>query len=111
MSFFQAPPCLSNLYLQDSALHTELNRRLPETLRPNCYALFDQMGSFATHQLLEWLMEAEENPPVHVPFDPWGRRIDKIITSRAWDSLKSFSAGAGIVASGYKGDYGDHIQR
>ena len=45
---------------------------------------------------------------MHVPYDAWGRRVDDIRTSPAWDELKAFSARHGIVATGYEEQWGEH---
>jgi alkylation response protein AidB-like acyl-CoA dehydrogenase len=45
---------------------------------------------------------AEAAPPRHVPFDPWGRRVDRIETSEGWRTLDRISAEEGLVAIGYE---------
>lgn len=52
--------------------------------------------------------QAEREKPVHIPFDPWGQRIDEIRVSKAWDELKNFSAETGMVEEGYARRFGAH---
>jgi alkylation response protein AidB-like acyl-CoA dehydrogenase len=50
--------------------------------------------------------EAEQNPPVLNQFDPWGKRIDEIKTSKGWQQLDRVSAEEKLVALGYQRPYG-----
>jgi alkylation response protein AidB-like acyl-CoA dehydrogenase len=49
---------------------------------------------------------AEANPPQHIPYDAWGRRIDDIRTSDAWHALDRVAAEEGLVAIGYEREHG-----
>ncbi len=51
--------------------------------------------------------QCELNPPVLQRFDPWGRRVDRILTCDAWTRLKHISAQEGLVAAGYERTYGE----
>jgi hypothetical protein len=53
---------------------------------------------------------AEAAPPRHVPFDPWGRRVDRIEVSDAWRALDRIAAEEGIVASAYDCAHGPHAR-
>jgi putative acyl-CoA dehydrogenase len=107
-SFYQDWPTHPDLYSIDRALHAELSRRMPADLIKKAAPRFEAMGRATANELPRWMIEAEANEPVHVPYDPWGRRVDEIRTSRAWDDLKKFSAEHGIVALGYDESYGEH---
>ncbi len=50
--------------------------------------------------------QAEINPPCHIPFDPWGKRIDHIEVSSAWKQLDCISAEERLIAIGYERAYG-----
>jgi acyl-CoA dehydrogenase len=107
MAFFQAPAEHPNLYAVDHALHAELKRRLPDPVRARAERAYEALGA-ATATTLPVLHDAaERDPPVHVPYGPWGVRTDEIKTSPAWDTLKHFSAEHGIVSTGYDESYGD----
>lgn len=54
-----------------------------------------------------WGRECEVNPPRLVHFDPWGRRVDHIVTSEAWKRMKELSAREGLVAIGYEKLFGE----
>lgn len=54
-----------------------------------------------------WGRECEVNPPRLVHFDPWGRRVDHIVTSPAWKRMKKLSAQEGLVAIGYERSFGE----
>lgn len=54
-----------------------------------------------------WGRECEVNPPRLVHFDPWGRRVDHIVTSHAWKRMKDLSAQEGLVAIGYERSFGE----
>lgn len=54
-----------------------------------------------------WSRECELNPPRLVHFDPWGRRVDHIVTSPAWKRMKDLSAQEGMVAIGYERSLGE----
>ena len=49
-------------------------------------------------------LQAESSPPVHIPYDPWGRRIDEVKTSKAWSKLKKISAEEKLISLGYERD-------
>ncbi len=107
-TFFQDFPAPPDLYAVDRALQAELSRRLPAELQKKAAAPLEALGRATAAELPALVVEAEDNEPVHVPYDPWGRRVDEIRTSRAWDALKRFSAEHAIVASGYDESYGEH---
>lgn len=56
--------------------------------------------------MLPWAAQAESSPPVHVPFDPWGRRIDELKTSPGWAALEKVAAEEGIVATAFERKFG-----
>src|SRR5690606_4112745 len=45
--------------------------------------------------------------PVHIPYDPWGKRIDEIKVSDSWNQLHEIAAEEGIVAAGYERTQGE----
>jgi acyl-CoA dehydrogenase len=102
---FPAPP---DLYAVDRALQAELRRRLPPELQQKVAPRLEEMGAQTAGALEILARQALAEEPVHVAWDPWGRRIDEIRVSRAWDELKAFSARHGIVAIGYDESLGEH---
>lgn len=51
--------------------------------------------------------ECEQNPPTLRPYDAWGRRVDRLLTSSAWNRMKTISAEEGLVAIGYENQFGE----
>jgi putative acyl-CoA dehydrogenase len=107
MDFYQDPPKLKNLFEQDTALQRELAHRLPKDLFDQYRPVFEEMGRLAVDEVKPLGDEAEAHPPVHVPYDPWGKRIDEIRVSGGWDRLKEFSARHNLIATGYDESLGD----
>ncbi len=99
--FFQDLPPPPDLYAVDRALHAELKRRLSPANATVMAPRYEVLGAATAGELLALGDEAERDPPRHVPYDAWGRRVDDIKTSPAWQALKDFSATHAIVATGY----------
>ncbi|MDP2342893.1 MAG: acyl-CoA dehydrogenase family protein [Deltaproteobacteria bacterium] len=100
-SFFQDLPPPPDFYAVDRALHAELKRRLSPANAVLMAPRFEAMGKATAEELPAVAEEAERDPPRHVPYDAWGRRIDDIRVSPAWTYLKDFSARHAVVATGY----------
>ncbi len=104
--FRQDPPHLTNTFEADPVLAETLERRLPADvargLRPEWLAL----GGEAAGPLAELARQAEAEPPRHVPFDAWGRRIDEVVVSPAWRALHHAAARWGLTAIPYEGRLG-----
>ncbi len=107
-SFYQDLPPPPDLYQADRALHAELRRRLPDDVATKMAPAFEALGKATADELPRLADEAERDVPRHVPYDPWGRRIDELRVSPAWTELKHFSARHGIVATGYDESLGAH---
>ena len=106
--FYQDAPGNPDLFRTDPALQAELARRLPESLRAAVLERCAALGVATSDELPRLATQAEAQPPQHVPYDAWGRRVDEIRTSPAWESLRVFSARNGLVASGYDHSFGEH---
>lgn len=100
--FYQDPPQLGNQYRDDAALRAVLARLLPEKVRQAIEAGLERLGQRVVGELPEYARDAEQNPPRHVPFDPWGRRVDRIETAPGWRMLDRVAAEEGIVATAYR---------
>jgi alkylation response protein AidB-like acyl-CoA dehydrogenase len=106
--FFQDPPENPDLFATDAALRAELRRRLPAELHAIAERRCETLGRATADVLPRLATSAEAQPPVHVPYDPWGRRVDEIRTSPAWEALRVFSAEHAVVATGYEAALGEH---
>uniref|UniRef100_A0A3P8U1Y9 Acyl-CoA dehydrogenase family, member 11 n=1 Tax=Amphiprion percula TaxID=161767 RepID=A0A3P8U1Y9_AMPPE len=103
-SFFQEKAVLKNPFLEDALLQGYLRRHLPQEV------VFSDLCAFGERVAKEvdgWGRECEVNPPRLVHFDPWGRRVDHIVTSEAWRRMKDLSAQEGLVAIGYERSFGE----
>jgi alkylation response protein AidB-like acyl-CoA dehydrogenase len=108
VTFFQDAPGTPDLFQVDAALQAELRRRLPAPLLAAAWARCAALGEATAGPLAALMAQAEAQPPVHVPYDPWGRRVDEIRTSPAWEGLRVFAAAHGLVGSGYDEALGEH---
>jgi len=106
IEFFQDGPRLANQYESDELLRSYLRWRLPSDVRDDIEPDLRRFGERAATDILELGNVAEANPPTHVSYDPWGRRIDDIVVSDAWRALDRISAAEGLVAIGYERRHG-----
>lgn len=105
--FYQDPPRLTNQYEDDPMLRSYLAWRLPAEMLAAIEPELRRLGRRAATDLLSLDAAAEASPPHLVSYDPWGRRIDDIETSRAWRELDRIAAEEGLVAVGYERKHGD----
>ncbi len=105
--FFQDAPRLGNQYDEDRVLRSYLLRRFGKEKLAAIEPGLRHLGGRAVTDIQQMGDIAEANPPKHVPYDPWGRRIDHIEVSDAWKRLDGVAAEEGIVATGYERKEGD----
>ncbi|XDV17151.1 hypothetical protein PO909_016550 [Leuciscus waleckii] len=103
-TFFQQRPLLTNPFTQDALLRAYLQRHLPVR------GVQEELMRFGERVVCE--VEAlgrqcELNPPALQRYDPWGRRLDRILTCDAWAHLRRISAHEGLVAAAYERTYGE----
>src|SRR5262245_17360270 len=96
--FFQEPPLLTNTFEADEALGELLQRLLPEDVHARLAPQWRAAGEQAAGPLLALARQAEAEPPRHVAFDAWGRRVDRIELSSAWTRLQDEAARMGLFA-------------
>lgn len=104
--FQQEPPRLSNTFEADPLLRETLERLVPPELRRELAPAWHELGEAAAGRLLALAREAERDPPRHVPFDAWGRRIDDVRVSPAWAELRREATCRGLVAIPYEAALG-----
>jgi len=97
---------LQNTYRSDAVLHEHLERLLPPEVRAEVEPELDQMGEAAAGPLARLAEQAEASPPRLVPYDAWGRRVDRIEVSPAWSELHAVQARAGLCALPYESRHG-----
>lgn len=108
MEFFQQAPVLKNQYLSDKVLLSYLRHYLPTDVLKTIEPDLIRLGERVTTDILAMAEEAEANPPVHIPYDPWGKRIDGVKVSRGWQELDKVSAEEGLVSIGYERKQGEY---
>jgi alkylation response protein AidB-like acyl-CoA dehydrogenase len=106
--FYQTAPRLKNTFKNSRWLKAYLQWRMPQSKQKEAFAELSDLGEKMAGPVLALGRQAEREKPVHVPFDPWGKRIDELRISRAWHDLKDLSAETGMVAEGYERRFGEH---
>ncbi|XP_041456864.1 acyl-CoA dehydrogenase family member 11-like isoform X1 [Lytechinus variegatus] len=106
-NFFQEQPRLGNVYREDAALQSYLNRYISDeaALSPIEDDL-DRFGERVGEEIEALGNQCEENPPYVKHYDAWGNRVDELITCEAWKKQKAIAAEEGIVAIPYERKYG-----
>lgn len=110
--FYQSPPRLQNTFKSDFLLQKYLQKYLQVNLPSEKYREVQEhlahLGERAVTDMLEFAADAEAQPPVHIPFDPWGKRIDQIQVSPGWKSLEKAAAEEGIVATAFERKHAEY---
>ncbi|HEV8628994.1 MAG TPA: acyl-CoA dehydrogenase family protein [Thermoanaerobaculia bacterium] len=99
---FQDPPRLANTWEGDPLLRSLVAALLPPDGFSAVAPHLRHLGQRAAGDLLELAAAAEAQPPRHVPYDAWGRRVDRLELSPGWLALKRVAAEEGLVATGYE---------
>lgn len=100
--FYQDPPRLTNTYRSNRWLKAYLRFKLPSDIFKIADADLERLGQQCAGPFLALARTAEREKPTLVPFDPWGKRIDEVRVSPAWQELQNISAREGMIAIGYK---------
>lgn len=104
--FFQDPPRLGNTFTSDPVLGAILERRLPLAMRREIAPELATLGELAAGEMLALADAAERQPPRHLPYDAWGRRLDAIEVAPAWRHLHAIAAEHGVLAAAYERRHG-----
>jgi alkylation response protein AidB-like acyl-CoA dehydrogenase len=102
MTFVQTPPELGNQYGADRVLRSYLARTLPPDMLRDIQPALSRMGELAGGELYRFQLADRANEPVHVPWDAWGNRIDRIEVSPLWREAERIAAHEGLVAIPYE---------
>ncbi|MCG8422746.1 MAG: acyl-CoA dehydrogenase family protein [Proteobacteria bacterium] len=106
MAFFQAPPELGNQYRDDALITEYVARVMPPDALSRLEDEYDDVGQLSGGEYYRAQLEDLPNEPVHVPWDAWGNRVDRIDVSPLWRRAQVLSAQRGLVAAAYEGTYG-----
>lgn len=101
-NFIQEEPCITPPFESDPYLQKVCGWLLGED--KNKSKIEEDLKRFSQRLLEEvhdWAMDAEAHPPVHIPYSPYGKRIDDICVSEGWKKLDALSAEEGIIQLGY----------
>ena len=104
--FFQEAPRLSNTFTTDEVLQQSLQRLLPGEVWQEVKEDLTRFGARAATEMTSLADDAERDQPVLRRFDPWGNRVDRIVTGHGWNALHDIAAEEGIVALGYERAHG-----
>jgi alkylation response protein AidB-like acyl-CoA dehydrogenase len=104
--FIQEPPRLGNQYREDRVLRGFLRRWLPPEVHREVEPSLDEMGELAGGRLLDLAHEHRLDEPIHIPFDPWGRRIDEVRVNAAWREYARVATEHGLIATAYERAHG-----
>ena len=96
--FYQDAPVARNRFRHDPALRYALERALPAEIFASVAEKLDSFGERCVKAFAPLADEAERAPPRHVPFDAWGRRVDRIESNEAFDKLVRIGQEEGLVA-------------
>lgn len=100
--FLQEAPRLGNRLTGDPALLGALERLLSKEAWSQVRDELTRFGGRVESEFGPLQVEAEAYPPRHVPFDAWGRRVDRVEASPAWLRLVQEGLGSGLVAAPYE---------
>ncbi|XP_059155974.1 acyl-CoA dehydrogenase family member 11-like [Physella acuta] len=106
-NFFQSGPELKNQYTQDSLLKSYLRHHVPDKHFSIINADLERFGDRVAGELYNLSLRMEAEQPKLEQTNAWGMRVDKLITSTAWQRMKEIAAEEGLVACGYERKFGE----
>jgi acyl-CoA dehydrogenase len=102
-NFLQRPPELPDAWTSDRLLRESLEFHIGSELYAAAEPALAEIGARATApETIELVRHAEREPPVHVPYGPWGERIDEIRVSDAYLELGRWGVEAGVASLPYE---------
>ncbi|MEO7068772.1 MAG: acyl-CoA dehydrogenase family protein [Rhodanobacter sp.] len=101
MGFLQDAPQLSHPWRSDRLLHALLDRILPTSRRPALDTDLDALGDYAQ---MAWQRASTQTrrKPVLTQWDPWGRRVDRIELTTAWQEGPQLATKYALLAAGHE---------
>jgi len=101
MDFLQDPPQLPHPYRSDRTLRGMLDRTLPTERRAALDADLDVLGDYA---VMAWqrACTTTRRKPVLTQWDAWGRRVDRIELTTAWQEGPVVTTGHAVLAAGHE---------
>lgn len=105
MAFTQAPPVLSNQFLDDRVLRSYLRRVLPPATLAAIEGDLTDLGEFAVNAWTQARNRGSSEPRL-THWNAWGERIDRIELTPAWQAAAPMAAHYGLVAAGHESVHG-----
>lgn len=101
VSFLQDAPQLAHPYRDERLLHALLDRVLPHPRRAALDTDLDALGDYA---LMAWQRAGTttRRKPVLTPWDAWGRRVDRIELTTAWQEGPHLATRHAVLAAGHE---------
>ncbi len=106
MSYVQEPPRLGNEYADDRMLRGYLRRSLPPEVLAEVEPGLLELGGLSGGPLYALQQADLAREPVHVPWDAWGNRVDRIELTAVWLEAERLAAELGIVPTPYERRHG-----
>lgn len=106
MPFFQDPPRLENTYRGDPLLRELLARTFSPAELAALEPELDHLGALAAGPLLAQQEAERALEPRLVPYDAWGRRVDRLEVTPLWREAAALAARHGLVATAYERRHG-----
>jgi acyl-CoA dehydrogenase len=104
--FIQAAPELDNQYRDDAFLRSYLQRVLPADVHRDVESGLDELGALAGGELYRLQLEDRLNEPVHLAWDAWGQRVDRIEVTPLWKRAAQIAARSGLIGIPYERKHG-----
>jgi alkylation response protein AidB-like acyl-CoA dehydrogenase len=104
--FIQSAPELDNQYREDGFLRSYLRRAVPADVLREIEPGLDELGGLAGRELYRLQLEDRLNEPVHVAWDPWGQRVDRIEVTPLWKRAAQIAARSGLIGIPYERRHG-----
>jgi len=102
-NFLQSPPELADAWHSDLILRQAMHHYLGDDVFAAAETELAAMGRIASsREVLGLAARAELEPPVHIPYGPWGHRRDEIRVSDAYLELGRVGVEAGITSLPYE---------
>ncbi|RUL69715.1 acyl-CoA dehydrogenase family protein [Dyella choica] len=101
MGFLQDAPQLAHPYRNDRLLTALLDRVLPTERRAALDADLDALGDYAL-MAFERRARSTRSKPVLTQWDGWGRRVDRVELTPAWQEGPGLTTRHAILASGHE---------
>ncbi|WP_350016822.1 acyl-CoA dehydrogenase family protein [Rhodanobacter sp. IGA1.0] len=100
MAFLQDPPQLLHPYRSDRSLLALLDRALPAERRAALDADLDALGDYAQ---MAWrrACNTTRRKPMLTQWDAWGRRVDRIELTTAWQEGPGITTRHAVLAAGH----------